>query len=59
MDRRTDFCGGRFLSVLSIEAITIDTDPAAVPLPAALPLLLSALGLFGFFGWRRKRMAVA
>lgn len=30
-----------------------------VPLPAALPLLMSALGFFGFFGWRRKRMAVA
>ncbi len=33
--------------------------PNPVPLPAALPLLMSALGVFGFFGWRRKRMAVA
>ncbi len=31
----------------------------AVPLPAALPLLMSALGFFRFFGWRRKRMAAA
>jgi hypothetical protein len=37
------------------------SDPAfsPVPLPAALPLLLSALGFFGFFGWRRKRIAAA
>lgn len=28
-----------------------------VPIPAALPLLLSALGGLGFLGWRRKRMA--
>lgn len=33
--------------------------PSAVPLPAALPLLMSALGFFGFLGWRRKRMAAA
>ncbi len=30
---------------------------AAVPLPAALPLFAGALGLFGLFGWRRKRLA--
>ncbi len=30
-----------------------------VPLPAAFPLLAGALSLLGFFGWRRKRMAVA
>lgn len=28
-----------------------------VPLPAALPLLMSTLGFFGFMGWRRKRGA--
>lgn len=33
--------------------------PALVPIPAALPLLLSALGVFGIFGWRRKRLAAA
>ena len=40
--------------------ITINSATvSAVPLPAALPLLMSALGVFGFFGWRRKRMAAA
>ena len=33
--------------------------PNPVPIPGALPLLLSALGFLGFFGWRRKRLAAA
>jgi len=37
----------------------LNTPPAGVPIPAALPLLLSALGFFGLMGWRRKRMAAA
>jgi hypothetical protein len=32
---------------------------AATPIPAALPLFASALGLFGFLGWRRKSAAAA
>lgn len=36
---------------------TTNAEPAAVPIPAALPLLMSALGFFGFMGWRRKRIA--
>ena len=30
-----------------------------VPLPAVLPFLASALGFFGFFGWRRKKAVAA
>ncbi len=32
--------------------------PSAVPVPAALPLFLSALAGLGFVGWRRNRAAV-
>jgi hypothetical protein len=40
---------------LSIAAVAV----AATPIPAALPLFASALGLFGFMGWRRKSAATA
>ena len=33
----------------------VDEPPVATPLPAALPLFASALGLGGLFGWARKR----
>ena len=46
---------------LTGESITIQIgpsiDPIATPLPAALPLFASALGLGGFLGYRRKRKA--
>ena len=35
-----------------------ETSPA-VPLPTALPLLATGLGVLGLFGWRRKRKAGA
>ncbi len=35
------------------------TAVATTPIPAALPLFASALGLFGFMGWRRKSAAAA
>lgn len=31
------------------------SSSAAVPAPAALPLLAAGIGLFGLMGWRRKR----
>jgi hypothetical protein len=33
----------------------VPTLKAVVPIPAALPLLASALGVMGFVGWRRRR----
>jgi hypothetical protein len=37
-------------------AVHISASPAAVtPVPAALPLFISALGGLGYFGWRRNR----
>ncbi len=29
-----------------------------VPLPATLPLMISALGAFGYLGWRRRRLNI-
>lgn len=34
-----------------------DTFVFATPIPAALPLFLTALSALGFFGWRRRRAA--
>lgn len=41
------------------EIDTTPTTPGAVPLPAGLPLLLTALGGLGFAGWRRRRTDTA
>ena len=37
--------------------VLADPETAVVPLPAALPLLLTALAAMGLLGWRRKRAA--
>lgn len=39
--------------------ITGITTAGEVPLPAALPLFASGLGLLGFAGWRKRRKAAA
>jgi len=45
----------------SIETFELDNARfvSAVPLPAALPLFLSALAALGFVGRRKKRLAMA
>ena len=35
----------------------VGETPPAVPLPTALPLLATGLGILGLFGWRRNRRA--
>ena len=49
----TDGCGGAGGSQFRID-ITAEHPVSAVPLPAALPLFLSALAGLGFVGWRRR-----
>ena len=46
---RTDF----------INPITLEGQLVAIPLPAALPLFGTGLGILGFMGWRRRRKAQA
>lgn len=37
----------------------VDPPPPQVPVPAALPLFATGLGLLGIAGWRRKRKSAA
>jgi hypothetical protein len=39
--------------------VLLGSVPAATPLPAALPLFGTALGIMGLLGWRRKRKNVS
>jgi len=49
------FVPGGFHGYLNFGSLTV----AATPIPAALPLLVSALGGLGFVGWRRKKAEAA
>jgi hypothetical protein len=33
------------------------SDPVVTPIPGALPLFVSGMGVFGYVGWRRKKRA--
>jgi hypothetical protein len=46
-------CGTRQIVAGTVNAVT------TTPIPAALPLLATALGGMGFMGWRRKRQQAA
>lgn len=52
---QNDYWSGYARGSFSVLAVPPDVNP--VPVPAALPLLLSALGLLGFIGWRKRRTA--
>jgi hypothetical protein len=63
-----DLGNGLDLSVTFVDAVDWDITPfvqlgiptnISTPLPAAMPLCAAGLGALGFFGWRRKRKAVA
>ncbi len=53
VDNPSSFWNPGDLGTLSV------SDPPATPLPAALPLFATGLGLVGLLGWYRKRKAVA
>ena len=64
--RRLDLDGGwsGVEQHLLVNNFTVNGDvfsaaPAAILLPAALPLLASGIGGLGLLGWRRKRKAAA
>jgi len=44
---------------LAIDNSSLDAAAAAVPVPAALPLFASGMGMFGLLAWRRKRKSAA
>ncbi len=55
----TVFPGGGSWNWLPGGTVTLSDGVSAVPVPAALPLLATALGGIGFLSWRRKRSAAA
>ena len=53
-DQKNNFTEGDYVF---IDRFTTNGTASAVPVPAALPLLLSGLGALGFAGWRKKKAA--
>ena len=51
--------GGSFDGTNAVTDSIVVTGAPATPLPAALPLFATGLGVLGLLGWRRKRRAQA
>jgi hypothetical protein len=51
--------GGTGNTAGQITGLSLVDPPGPVPLPAALPLFATGLGVMGLFGWRRRRKAQA
>ena len=53
-------CGGDGFFSFSLDApAEVTVGETVVPLPAALPLFGTGLGILGFLGWRRRQQAQA
>jgi hypothetical protein len=50
----TEICA-LFCSGAITPQVSFTSSPIATPLPAALPLFATGLGIFGLLGWHRKR----
>ena len=48
-----------FYTKIVLSTSAAPPPPAATPVPAALPLSATGLGVLGVMGWRRKRKAAA
>jgi len=57
MQAATDCCSFSQSSSNPAFGSFLVTDAVATPLPAALPLFATGLGVMGLLGWRRKRKA--
>ena len=44
---------------IEISGLALVSPPPSVPLPGALPLFATGLGVLGLLGWRKKRKAAA
>src|SRR5262249_37772841 len=57
LDFVIDSLGEQSNDIVGLQAEISEASPPAVPLPAALPLFATGLGVLGLLGWRRKRKA--
>jgi hypothetical protein len=46
-------------TIVAFDDVTVSAAASAVPLPAALPLFATGLGVMGLLGWRKKRTTKA